>query len=353
MINDMKSDIILPVYNNIELTRKCLDSLMRNWRKGDGLIIINDGSQRETQEFLDNFKDLNSKIDIKIIHFKDNQGFIVASNFGLKESNKDCVCLLNNDTEVTSGWLDQMCMLMEKEKNIGIVNPLSSTFGLYPKKDQSIEQLARTLVDCSGQYAESASCVGFCMLIKKEVIEKVGVLDEVFGKGYFEDTDYCRRAIANGYRCVISKAAYVWHREHSTFMADDREELFSKNREIFHQRWGKPQRSLCVFTDTQKIENFAKFSNFCVKMARQGDWPWIVAPKEYKNSANQLQIHGNIRFNFVPKPFVNIFSLWLLFIRRKKKFDAVYLNKSSNKFSPLMKVIFKGKVKELDYEKKG
>ncbi len=349
----MNCDIILTVYNNLELTQKCLSSLLRNWRNGDGLIIVDNASKQETKKFLINFKATNPKLDIQIIRFETNQGFIIAANAGLKNVKKDAGCLLSNDTEVTSGWLDQMIFLMEKERNIGIVNPLSSTFGLYPKNGQTIEELSSTLIDCKGQYAESASCVGFCMLIKKEVIEKIGVLDEVFGMGYFEDTDYCRRAIAAGYRCVISKAAYVWHKEHSTFMSNDRESLFAKNREIFHTRWGKPQRALCVFNNTAKLENFEKFSNFCVDMARQGHWPWAIVPRKFKNDSDKLQIHGNIRFSFVPKPFINIFSLWLFFKRRKKRFDAVYLNNSFKKNNSLMRVILKDKVKELDYEKKG
>jgi GT2 family glycosyltransferase len=316
-------DIVLTVFNNIKLTAECLESVLRHFRRQDTLIIVDNGSDSATQEFLAGFAAAHINVPIEIIRIPVNKGFLRAANAGLNKSRKKAVCLLSNDTVVTRGWLDRMCGLLEKDPKIGVVNPLSTTFGLYPAGGQTIDDVAAGIALNKDQYTESASCVGFCMLIKREVINAIGLLDEVYADGYFEDTDFCRRAIAVGFICAIAKDAYVWHREHSTFPAGEREKLFAVNRNIFEKRWGKPRR--LIFVAAGKRLQSGRIVDECLTAARKGDWIWLIVPKMEKNKFLGALIHGNIRLIGVPSLWLWFYPWFLYISKRKKPIDAVII----------------------------
>ncbi len=275
-------DIVVTVYDKIDLTRNCLESVVRHFRPCDRIIVIDNGSGEETREFLGRFAHGNPGTPIEIVRLEKNQGYLRAANEGLRRSSRSAVCLLSNDTVVTAGWLERMCGFLEAQPNIGIVNPMSTTFGLYPQRGQTPEDVARSLAREKGRYTECAGCVGFCMLIKREVISAVGVLDEAYADGYFEDTDFCRRAIAAGFTCAIARDAYVWHREHSTFGSGEREQLFVKNRRIFEARWGKPRRF--IYVAARRAGGSPKIINECLDSARRGNWIWLIVAQDKKMS---------------------------------------------------------------------
>jgi O-antigen biosynthesis protein len=319
----MTCDIVLTVFNNIKLTAACLESVARHFRQRDKLIIVDNGSDNATRESLAGFAAEHADIPMEIIRIPVNQGFLRAANAGLKIARNEAVCLLSNDTVVTQGWLDRMCGLFEVERKIGVVNPMSTTFGLYPSDGQTPDDVAAGIAAKQGQYTESASCVGFCMLIKKEVISAIGFLDEVYADGYFEDTDFCRRAIAAGFICAIAKDAYVWHKEHSTFKTGEREKLFSVNRNIFEKRWGRPKR--LIFAAVGRRIQADRLVEECLKAARAGDWVWLIVPKNEKNKFSGASIHGNIRLIGVSRLWLWFYPWFLYISKRKKPIDAVII----------------------------
>ena len=81
--------------------------------------------------------------------------------------------------------------------------------------------------------------MGFCLLIKREVLDRIGAWDERFGLGNFEDDDYCRRALDSGYKAVIAQDAFIHHFGHVTFHGeriDLRQQLLA-NQRLFEQKW--------------------------------------------------------------------------------------------------------------------
>ena len=116
----MACDIVLTVYNQPELTRNCLDSIVKYFRPEDGLIIVDNGSLEETKRLLEDFKNSHPRIGIKLLRLHPNQGFVRAANVGIKQSTQGCVCILSNDTVVTEGWLERMSSTMAKETDIGL-----------------------------------------------------------------------------------------------------------------------------------------------------------------------------------------------------------------------------------------
>lgn len=314
-------DVIVTVYNKVDLTGDCLQSVVRNIRRDDKVIIIDNGSDEQTRRFLEAFCAGHAGVNMEIVRLPVNVGYLRAANEGLRRSTRDAACLLSNDTVVTKGWLERMCSLMDRQPAIGIVNPMSTTFGLYPARGETAEDCAAQISHLRGQYTEAASRVGFCMVIRKQVIESIGYLDEVYADGYFEDTDFCRRAAAAGYTCAIARDAYVWHAEHSTFGSTERKKLFARNRAIFERRWGRPRRS--IYVASGKGRDRSRLVDECLADARKGNWIWLLVPKDEQALFSPCALHGNIRLIGVGRMALWFYPWFLYAWKRKKPIDKV------------------------------
>ena len=199
----MSYDIIIPVWNQMQLTKECIDSIIRHTSLPYRLIIIDNGSQGQTKEYLEGLT-RDNEILVTLLRNETNLGYIRAVNQGLNSSCGDYVCLLNNDTRVKDGWLEELINVAKNNPKIGIVTARS-------KKKYKNENKQK------GSWIEIGFATGFCMLIKRVVIQKIGLLDEAYGIGFWEDTDYCQRAKNAGYICALAKSAYVYHHAHRTF----------------------------------------------------------------------------------------------------------------------------------------
>jgi GT2 family glycosyltransferase len=81
----------------------------------------------------------------------------------------------------------------------------------------------------------------FCVAIKREIIEKIGLLDEAYGIGMFEDDDYCMRVKEQGYKLVCADDVFIHHHLSASFDKNPewKEQLFKKNKAIYESKWGK------------------------------------------------------------------------------------------------------------------
>jgi len=303
----MKCDIIIPVWNERTLTAKCIDSILRNTRALYRILIIDNGSDPETFQYLEARAKDNPGL-IRLKRNNENLGFPKAVNQGIMLSDADYVCLLNSDTEVYKGWLEEMLIVAEKSKDIGTVNPASNNLG-YKKP----------LSGSSGEWIEMSTCIGFCMLIKRVLIEKIGNFDEIYSPGNFEDADFCKRAIRAGYRCVMAKAAYVYHTQNVGFKKRvDWQERFDRNRDIFTDRWGKLSRVLYIIRDTASLDD-NRLKEEMKAFLKNGDFVWIVLKNGI--SAGSMSEHLSLKV-FRINGFFNIRVLWRV-LKRKKRFDEV------------------------------
>jgi GT2 family glycosyltransferase len=301
---DTKCDIIIPVWNERELTIKCLESITRNTLLSYRIILIDNASGIETASYLRELSEKN-KGAVVLIRNEINAGFPKAVNQGIAISNAPYLCVLNNDTEVYKGWLGEMIKIAEADVAIGIVNPSSNNLG-QPKP----------LDGFSGKWIEMSCCIGFCMLIKKEVIKKIGNLDEIYSPGNFEDTDFSRRAVKAGYKCAMAKGAYVYHVQNTGFKKrKDWDERFKRNLDIFNKRWGKIERIIYIIEKEDKydaikesVSSFLKAGHFVQIIFKQG------IPK------SGVQEHASLS---VFKVKSNIKILWRI-LKRKKRFSRVF-----------------------------
>jgi tetratricopeptide (TPR) repeat protein len=156
---------------------------------------------------------------------------------------------MNNDIVVTNNWLTKLVGVANTRSDIGIVGPISNIVS-GAQLDKSAKY---TTVNAMYSYAEEVSKkskgevlefprVAFlCTLIKREVIDKIGGLDERFTPGNFEDDDFCLRAQLAGYKTVIAKDVFIHHYGSKSFTADGLDKYQQRldtNRKIFSDKWG-------------------------------------------------------------------------------------------------------------------
>ena len=160
--------------------------------------------------------------------------------------------MLNNDVVVTPGWLQLLLACAELDDRTGIVGPRTNRIA-GPQRvadvtynTDNLEGLDQFAAEFANQYKNQQQhqwrIVGFCMLIKRQVIEKIGGLDSRYGLGNFEDDDYCIRAKLAGFHARIAKDCFVHHFGGQTFSGEqiDYQASLQKNWEIFKQKWNIP-----------------------------------------------------------------------------------------------------------------
>ena len=159
-----------------------------------------------------------------MIRNAENRGFSAANNQGLRAARGEFLCLLNNDTVVTRGWLSTMIEHLRKTPRAGMIGPVSNMVGneaKIPVGYTAIADMPRWAADyCRRHDGETTAMkmLGFfCVLLRREVYEKVGEMDEQFGVGYFEDTDYCYRVARAGYQLRCARDAFVHHWQGASF----------------------------------------------------------------------------------------------------------------------------------------
>ena len=335
-----KCDIVIPVWNQLEITKVCLKSICENTHIEYRLILIDNASDKETKDYLEAFN-AEAGPEVTLIRNEKNLGALKALNQGMRLSNAEFVCLLNNDTEVTEGWLAEMLKVAEAREDIGAVNPNSNTLGCKPKKGQSLQSVAQELRPYSGKWSELGSSSGFCMLIKRKVIQQAGLFDEIYGMGYFEDADYSKRVQQLGYLCVCATAAYIYHHEKSSFIKfKEFDQNFRRNRQIFHSKWGRPQRLLYVLTKDD-LAHKERIRAESLKLARQGNVVWMFLKGEDRL---EYKTHSNIYVYKLQEVFFNLISFWRI-LKRKKKFDKIYVeNEGYGKILNTLKFFHKAEV---------
>lgn len=236
-------DIIIPVWNQPEHTERCLESLISHTRSTFRAIVIDNGSEQETRDILKKFSDSDSRIEV--ITNPTNTGFVRAINQGIEASQAPLLCLLNNDTELTEGWLEELIEVLDMDSSIGMVNPLCNEpereFGLIPTD--------------GARYYLMDKPQGFCLLIRGEVIDAVGGLNTDYGMGLYDDFDFGLRVQQKGFEIALATKAFVYHHRRASFkVKKDTEILLKKNKALFEKIWGTSVRIMFVSDEAWSAE---------------------------------------------------------------------------------------------------
>jgi len=239
-----KISLIIPVYNALSLTAYCLKSVFKyttnNQEIQTDIIVVNDGSDQHVTEYLEKFNEKFS--NYKVINNETNLGFVKTCNRGFKAADGEIIVLLNNDTIVTPGYIEKIIKCFDSDKAIGAASPISSNSAFFaiplPSGYDIFEMSTMVEVLSEERYPEAITPEGFCLCIRKKVVDEIGYFDEIFGIGYCEESDYCMRVKDRGYRTVCIDSLYIFHKRMGTF-GSRKSELYKKNRKIFNRRWLK------------------------------------------------------------------------------------------------------------------
>jgi GT2 family glycosyltransferase/glycosyltransferase involved in cell wall biosynthesis len=236
--------IVVPVFDQLAFTRQCLDRVARSTsdRIRYEVIIVDNGSSDGTHEYFTRGGGVGPTI--RYVRHDRNLGFAKANNAGAALSTSRFLLLLNNDTLVQPGWLDEMMALAESDRAIGIVgikqlfpytnrlhhtgivfSPGARPVHLYPHADARLPHV--------NKQREYQAVNGACLLIARDLYEQCGGLDEGYRNGY-EDVDLCMKVAQRGRRIVCCTRACIYHygQTTDTRTADDRD-----NAAYFASKW--------------------------------------------------------------------------------------------------------------------
>jgi GT2 family glycosyltransferase/glycosyltransferase involved in cell wall biosynthesis len=239
--------IILLCYNKLELTRACIESLAQTDPKVDyEVIVVDNGSEDETPNYLECLEG-----DVQVHRIYPNVGFIRGNNQGAKLARGEFLLFLNNDTVLLPNWLEPMVELMDEDPKVGAVSPMLVfpdgrvndagglifadgecwRYGMWDQTPDNPKLQSRRASD----YA-----MGACLLVRRELWEKIGGFDERFIPAYYEDTDLAMAIRSHGYKVMYEPASRIIHVEGGTNGTGQNSEstrLQDINRVKFAEKW--------------------------------------------------------------------------------------------------------------------
>jgi len=258
--DNVEFSIIIPYHNELHFTSQALQSIKQHTSVSYELILVDNGSTDSLAQLLQ-----------PQIRFKKNRGFAVACNAGIKIAKGDYIVLLNNDVIVTPNWLVWMREDLERAASqlhlpyVGLVGPVSNAVAPAQQVDaitNNLDHLPEAAIEYhrrhKGNLTATSFLSGFCLVIKKEVIEKVGYFDEQFTPGGFEDNDFCARCLEHGIHMIISQSVYVHHFGGRTFKSLKVDPLVCRVR--FLSKWKNRlgQKLVAMYRVRNDIENFRR-----------------------------------------------------------------------------------------------
>lgn len=227
-----KVSVIILSYNHPDLMKKTLDSVI-NFSHYPNLeiIVVDNASNQETVKLLKSYP------QIKLILNKTNYGFSKGNNIGLKAATGDYLILLNNDVIVTSGWISRLLFYAQQPK-VGLVGPVTNSIGNEAKIDFDISNYHNYTYPHWGQYLEVNNIAAFCWIMSRKTYQLIGELDERFGRGMFEDDDYCKRVKNKNLKILITDDTFVHHFGAASFsQIPEYQQLFLENKNKFEKKW--------------------------------------------------------------------------------------------------------------------
>ncbi|MFE5324104.1 glycosyltransferase [Paenibacillus sp. NPDC056579] len=237
----MKTSIIIATYNKMEYTQQCIQSIREYTEYGNyEIIVVDNHSTDETVNWL------RQQNDIRLIVNDENLGFPKACNQGIEIANGENILLLNNDTIVTHNWLDNLLSCLYSCDDIGAVGSVTNHCSYYqaiPVSYQTIEEMHQFALDYNQSnpllWEERLKLIGYCLLIKKSVVDKIGLLDEQFTPGNYEDDDYSLQIRKAGYKLILCKDTFIHHFGSASFRENKAyNDLMYTNRLKFLKKWG-------------------------------------------------------------------------------------------------------------------
>lgn len=234
-------DIIVPVCNAFDALQDCVQSLIAHCDSQHRFWLYDDASDdARIQPWCEDL----SAGDARFRYLRNEQrlGFVANANRAMARTDRDLI-LLNSDTRVTAGWIDRIWRCSQSAERVGVVSPLSNNASLLSvtgplTPGDGLDKVASE-VAATGTLQPVAlpTAVGFCMFIRRALINDIGDFDSAFSPGYGEEVDFCLRAWRAGWRVLACTDAFVFHRGGASF-GDGAQAPSRRHQErLLHSRW--------------------------------------------------------------------------------------------------------------------
>lgn len=287
-------DIIIPVHNNLEITRQCLESIKANTGPVYRLILVDDHSEEHTARWLANTAESGEYGPTLLIRREEQGGWTGATNAGLERVESPFICLMNNDTLAAPGWLRNMLVHFRRNPRLGLLQPTGNEAELRREAEADLNGFAGRLVaENAGRMMRTSYISGFCLVMRQALYRILGPFDEAFAKGLWADHDYCRKAQDIGLFSAVARDAVVLHLQGRTMgraNPETRRAGLSAER-IFISRWGYKQgvywRPDAPLTAPAAAEQMRKLYS----LADRGNM-FYVALKRREEPQDILAAHG-------------------------------------------------------------
>jgi GT2 family glycosyltransferase len=247
--NEVHVSVVVLMWNNALKTIQCLDSILHRSDYGNlEIILVDNDSEVGQSGSVELWIKTHGRKRITYIRNSSNLGFSAGNNVGIKAATGEFVVLLNNDTEVTPGWVHRSLRHFRENPKLGILGPSTDNCGnqakviLRESSDDWLDEIISRFAFRKPEVIFSNTLAFFCVFIKREVICEIGGLDEAFGRGYFEDDDYCRRVEESNRQIAIARDVFVHHDMDASFgkiPSREKKALFNRNKKLYEAKWGK------------------------------------------------------------------------------------------------------------------
>ena len=246
----MTCSVVIPCFNGAALTRACIESLLQQSEPVHEILVVDNASSDATAQLADEFG-----APVTVLRQPENRGFAGGVNAGIAVATGDEVLILNNDTLAAGNLVSELRRALRAAPDIGAAAPVSNcvkgeallAVGHLGKEPAQRQQLAAALSEAPVAQ-DVDTLAGLCLLLRRSTLAEVGVFDERFGHGNYEDDDLCLRLRLRGYRLVIARRAFLHHEGHATFrsMGLDLGEELRKRLQQFHAKWHRHPAGLAT-----------------------------------------------------------------------------------------------------------
>nr|WP_325211118.1 glycosyltransferase [Salinibacterium sp.] len=265
--------VVVPVYGDWPSLRECVISLMEHANPETYDVLLVNDCGPEADEIEAGLRGMiHGKPGFRYERNPQNLGFVRTCNraaYELDTSGND-ILLLNSDTRVTAGALDELREVLALSEHHGVVCPRSNdatiaTIPFFqawvgePRDAKRSHKVFSQLAPSLPRYYVAPVAIGFCFLVRRSIIDNHGLFDEVFGQGYNEENDFCLRVNALGYSALIANHAFVFHVGSTSFGDAQRAALEQKNSRVLRARYPFYLQAVTEFIENgySAIDRFA------------------------------------------------------------------------------------------------
>jgi len=244
--------IIIPVLNNLEWTKQCLESVFDTNARECEIIIIDNASTDGSLNYLESLKTNNK--ELRIISNPKNIGVAASWNQGIRESVYNYVCIINNDIKIfTKDWLYKMQSILANKISVYWTSP-RTCYTLNPKKalfnPSHYEQLVYSAI-------RTDYVVACCFMCPKSIFNEIGFFDENFEVKYYEDLDFIARILSSNKKVKMTRDVLIYHGVGKT----SRTIAGGENNENYYQsKWGGTPYDILAMQPGRKIKSVKHFN---------------------------------------------------------------------------------------------